>query len=263
MQFIFAGIQMNIRNCDALFNLDHALDMVAEAAARGARLVCLPEMFLSGFDYSCIAACAEPIPGPVTSRLSSASAKAGIYLLAGSMPEKTDTGLYNTSVLFDPEGAIIHRVRKIHLFPLMDETRHFLPGKETGIISTGLGTLGVFICYDLRFPELGRTLAVQGAEILLVPAQFPHPRLDHWRVLLQARAVENQVFVMGVNRVGNDGNNRFFGHTSVYDPWGELVAGSGEGEGIVYADIDTAKVEEVRRKIPCLSGRKPEVYNLS
>lgn len=123
-------------------------------------------------------------------------------------------------------------------------------------------SIGLMICYDIRFPEIARILCLNGAEILFVPAGFPNPRMNHWRLLLQARAVENQVYVIGVNRVGHDNTSTYFGHSMIVDPWGEIISECGDKEEIIYGDINPEQIKKVRKKIPCLQNRKEDVYTL-
>jgi len=260
MKLRAAGIQMNILPRDCEGNLGVAVDRITAAAAAGADLVCLPEMFPTGFDYEYIGVRAEPLTGPFMTALTETARDAGIHLVCGSYPEREGEKIYNTAVLIGPGGRIIGKYRKIHLFPLMEENLYLSSGHEIPIFETDLGKLGIMICYDIRFPELARALALRGAEIILVPAEFPYPRLDHWKCLLKARAVENQCYIMAVNRVGTSGSARFFGNSSIYDPWGELIAGSGDDEAVVTGVIDTQVIEEVRRRIPVFSDRRADLY---
>ena len=251
---------MDIRPRDAEGNLGVAVDRITAAAAAGADLVCLPEMFPTGFDYEYIRESAEPLSGPFMTALKETARDAGTYLVCGSYPEREKEKIYNTAVVIGSDGEIIGKYRKIHLFPVMDENLHLSPGREIPVFETGLGKLGVMICYDIRFPELARALVLGGAEILVVPAEFPYPRLDHWKCLLKARAVENQCFVLAVNRVGSVESTRFFGNSAIYDPWGEMIAGSGDSEDVITGTIDTALVEEVRRRIPVFADRRGDLY---
>jgi omega-amidase len=259
-RYTAAGVQMDIFSRDGKGNLRRAVELTEEAAEGGAKLVCLPELFTTGFDYDYIRQTAGPVPGPLTETLSSLASKLGIFLAAGSIPERKDNELYNCAVLFGPDGNILGSYRKMHLFPLMGETREFCGGDRCDVFDTELGKIGIIICYDLRFPELARKLACAGAELIILPAEFPYPRFDHWRCLLQARAIENQCYVMGVNRVGRHDTTKFFGNTSIYDPWGNLLAGSGDRESLVLGRIDLETVQNIRKKIPVFNDRRPELY---
>lgn len=223
-------------------------------------IVCLPELFTTGYVLSDAGTLAEKIPAPTTDYLGQSALKLGANFVGGSILEKGDDGFYNTSVVFNRFGEIIGRYRKTHLFSLFEELRFLKPGKEIIPFRLDAAKIGVMICYDLRFPEVARKLAFHGAEIIFVPAQFPKPRLDHWRTLLMARAIENQVFIAGINRVGQDEQTEFFGHSLVVDPWGEIVAEAGEREEILAVDIDLDQIEKVRKALPAFHDRRPDIY---
>lgn len=260
MGFRVSCIQMDIAEKQVDNNLSTAIDAILRVGKSGADLVVLPEFFVTPFDYDYVDRIAVKPGSTIEQRLRDAAEKAGIYLIAGSIPERGQNGVFNTSFFFSNKGEIIGTYRKTHLFPLMDEDTHLISGNEMPVFDSPLGKIGIMICYDIRFPELARTMAINGAEILIVPAQFPYPRLDHWRVLLQARAVENQCFVVAVNRVGTFRETRFCGHSSVYDPWGELLSGSGDEPTVVSADIDPTAVQRIRERLPSLSARRDGLY---
>ncbi len=262
MGITVASLQMDVADKDRDRNIEKAVEMISEANKRGCRFVLLPEMFATSFRYEYIEEIAQPLPGAAVAPLMEAARQYGLTILAGSVPEREGEHIYNSSVLIAPDGSIAGVYRKIHLFPLMGEDEKLTPGNDLVVLDTELGRMGLMICYDIRFPELARSLVSLGAEILVVPAQFPYPRLDHWRALLQARAIENQCFLLATNRVGRYEQTRFFGHSCLYDPWGELRFSAGDEEGIVWGELDTAKVTEVRRKIPCFKDRRPEIYKL-
>ena len=193
----------------------------------------------------------------------------GIYLLLGSMAEQRvlpdgsidEQRCHNTSAFYGPDGKLRAVYRKMHLFRLMAEEQYLTAGSRPGLIPTPWGCpAGVAICYDLRFPELLRQYALQGARLLFLPAEWPHPRLTHWQTLLRARAIENQMFVVGCNRVGSSKGSTFCGHSAVVDPWGELVIEGDERPGLLTATIDTALADEVRARIPVFADRRPELY---
>jgi len=259
-KFIAAGIQMDVAHRNPEKNLEKALSFIDRAIEKNAKIICLPELFTTGFDYDYIKEYAKPIPNKLTEIIEEKAKKSNVCIIAGSIPEKKKDGIYNTSVFFNKDGGTIGKYSKMHLFPLMDEDKYFQKGRKTPIFKAKGRNIGVMICYDLRFPELARKLTLLGADIIFMPSEFPYPRLDHWKTLIKARAIENQIYFMAVNRVGKDNSNVFFGNTSVVDPWGELIADSGDKECIVTAEIDLSKIRQVRKQMPCLDNRVSDLY---
>ncbi len=266
-----ALVQINSRD-DKEANISRAEEMIDQAAATGARIVALPEYvnYLGARDGHEEAA--ESIPGPITERLGAKAREHGIYLLGGSIHERSGTPgkYYNTSVLFDPNGDILAAYRKIHLFDIdltgnvsANESETILPGDEIVTANVDGHRVGLSICYDLRFPELYRLLALEGAEILFVPAAFTmFTGKDHWHTLLKARAIENQAFVIAPGQVGAHEPNdaRCYGHSLVVDPWGTVLADSPDQEGIVTADLDFEYLRKIRKQLPSLANRRPSAY---
>ena len=255
-----ALIQMDIALGEPEVNRLRALELIDQAVDRGAHWAIFPEMWTCGYDFKKLKDYTEGVNGPTITGLRKKAAETGIYIFAGSLPEKLSEGIYNTCFVIDPQGNILGKYSKIHLFGLMDEHKFLRPGAATCLVETPLGKVGVIICYDLRFPELARRLVLQGARVLVAPAQFPDPRAAHWRILNQARALENQVYVLAVNRVGNDKKNTFFGQSMAVDPWGEVVAAGGAEEEVVLVDLKPRLIDVVRRAMPCLKDRRPELY---
>lgn len=177
-----------------------------------------------------------------------------IHLAAGTLPEKERGRFYNTAFFFNDQGKMLGKYRKMHLFPPMGEDTFFTPGQDCPVFDTPLARVGICICYDLRFPSQFADLAAKGAEIILVPARFPHPRLDHWQILLRARAIENYLFVAGCNCIGTFNQQLFCGHSCIISPWGETLAEAGAREGVVMAEIDLDMVEESRAFFQRRSG---------
>ncbi|RME35455.1 MAG: carbon-nitrogen family hydrolase, partial [Deltaproteobacteria bacterium] len=167
--------------------------------------------------------------------------------------------VFNTSYVVD-NGEVAGSYRKLHLFSVMREDRFLAAGNEAVIVDTSVGRLGLAICYDLRFPELFRKLALGGAEIICLPAEWPKPRQEHWRTLLRARAIENQMFVAACNCCGIQGKLDFFGMSLLIDPWGDVLAEGGETDTVIRADFDLAKMHAFREQIPCFNDRRPEIY---
>ena len=185
----------------------------------------------------------------------------------GSLPSVTEEGrIANTSIIFNAEGERAGVYLKVHLFSLLQEDRHLAAGDSLTVVDTPWGKIGLSICYDIRFPELFRSYALQGARLVLSPVAFPHPRLDHWQVLSRARAIENQMFLLGVNRVGSedfgpDGVVRYFGNSVLIDPWGKLLLEASESEEeLLTASIDLYEADELRLRMRVLADRRPELY---
>ncbi len=263
-------VQMNSRS-DKTANLAVAEQLVTEAAQQGAQLVALPEYvnFLGPRELH--DANAEPIPGPTTERFAALARRLGIYLLGGSILERSEIPgkFYNTSVLFAPDGSILAIYRKIHLFDVdltgnvtSNESATILPGDRIVTAEVAGHTVGLTICYDLRFPELYRLLALAGAELILVPAAFTlYTGKDHWHVLLRARAIENQCYVAAPAQIGpHDPGQQCYGHALVADPWGTVIAEATNRVGVVVTTLDFAYLREVRQQLPSLANRRPEVY---
>jgi predicted amidohydrolase len=264
-----AALQMTSRD-DPTANRATAARLVEHAASRGADLVVLPEMFNNLGSGRMLRAGAEPLEGPTASFASQAAAAAGVWLLAGSFIEAAaDGNRYNTSLLVSPTGEVVQSYRKIHLFDVtvpgaeFHESDVISPGTRTAVADLeGFGRLGFSICYDLRFPELYRRLALDGAQIVVVPAAFTaRTGPPHWEVLLRARAIENQVFVVAAGQTGaSDDKLAWHGHSMVVDPWGTVVAQAGDGEHVVLADIDLDELRQVRAVLPSLANRQPSTY---
>ncbi|MFC4078285.1 carbon-nitrogen family hydrolase [Salinithrix halophila] len=253
-------IQMNVSFGQPEENWQRVKERVAQTMAESRPdVVALPEMWNTAYDLPRFESIADR--GDLRRKLAELAREHGITLMAGSIGEQDDTGCYNASYIFASDGSELARYRKLHLFRLMGEEKVLKPGGDGRVLfPVGEGRGGVIICYDLRFPEMVRSLALDGAQCLFVPAQWPHPRLNHWRVLNQARAIENQMVVVAVNRVGSDPNNTFCGHSMVIDPWGNILAEAAEGEEILTVDLDLSEVEQVRRKIPVFEDRIPGQY---
>ena len=252
-----AAIQFNVRQGDVDTNLAHVRGALRRAAARGANLAVLPEMWSSGFAYKTLNELALRTAGIVEEFL--ALSRELKLVIVGSMPEPNGDKVFNTIFLAD-NGALAGVYRKIHLFSLLGEDRAFSGGDRWLLADTSIGKIGVIICYDLRFPELSRRLAVEEAQIICIPAQWPKPREEHWRTLIRARAIENQLFVVACNACGPIGKLDFFGMSMVVDPKGVVLAEAGEGEGEIIAALDMQAMAEWRAQIPCFNDRRPELY---
>lgn len=265
-----AVIQINSKQ-DKQRNLQVIESYIREAADKGAELIALPENcnFLGTSEDNI--QLAEVIPGGETSTLFSNLAKElGVYIHAGSIAERfSDEKSYNTSFVVNPEGEIISTYRKIHLFDIgiegqstYKESDSIEAGNEGVLVDLPIGKAGISICYDLRFPELYRDYALHGAKVLFVPAAFTrYTGMLHWEVLLRARAIENQCYVIAAGQFGTYlPGKECYGNSMIIDPWGTVVARASEGTGIAMAELDMGLVESARSSIPCLLHRREDVY---
>jgi omega-amidase len=250
--------QLHIRLGAVQANFEHALDMTAAAKTRGSQLILFPELWTSGYDLANARQHAHTNLD-VLDQLTAEASRKDVFI-GGSYLLERNGGVYNTFVLIAPDGAR-WCYEKIHLFRLMDEHRWLNPGDQmTAADIVGYST-GLAICYDLRFPELFRHYAANGATSVLLSAEWPAKRNSHWQVLLRARAIENQIFLAAVNSTGETGGELFGGRSAIISPWGDmLVEGSTSEEELLVAEIDLSEVEQVRSLIPILSDRRPDIY---
>jgi omega-amidase len=255
-----AVCQMNVIQGDKEQNRKTAESYIDEAAQNGAHVIVLPEMWTSGYDFKKLVEHTESINGSTHKFLSQKAAEHKVYIVGGSLPIQFDDGVRNTSVTYAPNGNVINIYSKIHLIGLMEEDKYLVPGIEYNTFELGQVSAATIICYDLRFPELIRSYALEGAKVLFVPAEWPVQREQHWLTLLRARAIENQFFVIGANMAGRNENDVFNGHSIIYDPWGEIVAEAGSEPTIMYADIDPEIVTTVRERMPIFKDRVPNLY---
>ena len=233
----------------------------AEAAARaGARVAVFPELFTLGFTMA-PEPFAEPLPGPTSEAVGALSREFGIYLV-GSAVEAHAPHPRNAAFVTAPDGALIAAYRKLHPFSYGEENLHYSGGTECPLFQVDGIPCGLQICYDLRFPEPFRALAARGAEVVFVPANWPARRISAWSTLLAARAIENQMAVCGVNRVGRDAMELDYpGASAIHDCFGEVVAAGDATEGLVIGDIDLAQLRAWRERFPALKDRRPEIYS--
>jgi predicted amidohydrolase len=264
-QYVAAAVQV-CAGSDKAANLDKIESFVVQAARDGARLVVLPEVFLWRGPRPEERTAAEPIPGPSCHRLGELARQLNVHLLAGSILEEGGgPQVFNTSVLFDARGQIVARYRKIHLFDIdiphhvtIRESDTRMAGDVVVTAPTELGVIGMSICYDLRFPELYRRLTLSGAEVIVVPSAFTFPTgAAHWELLLRARAIENQVYVVAPDQIGRSpGGVLDYGNSMIIDPWGTPLARAAVREMIICAEIDRDYQDRVRRELPCLGHVK-------
>jgi len=260
-------VQMN-STADLSANLDAARGLVEAAARQGAELIALPENFAFLRREGQPIPCAQGLDGEIVGTVRSLAQKLGVWILGGTFPEATvDSRVHNTSVLVSPEGDLAAIYRKIHLFDVdlrdsgggtFTESAIVAPGDEVVVADTPLGRIGLSVCYDLRFPELYRAMADRGAEFIAVPSAFtPETGKDHWAVLLRARAIENQAFVLAPAQCGRHSEDRrSYGRSLIVDPWGTVLAQGTDRPGILIAECDRAYLAHVRDVLPALRHRR-------
>ena len=252
-----AAIQFNISLGYIDANLDKATAALRRVAKQGAKLAVLPEMWSCGYDYRNLTELAKETPRVLEDIQE--ECRALDLVCVGSLPELVDDTIYNTAYLID-KGTLIGSYRKLHLFSTMREDKFLGPGNRSLVAETSIGRLGIAICYDLRFPELFRKLALEGAEIICIPAEWPKPRQEHWKTLLRARAIENQVFVVAANCCGVQGKLDFFGLSQLISPLGNVLKIAAESDVELVSDFDFSEMETYRGQINILADRRPDIY---
>ena len=262
-----AALQM-VSTPEVAENLEQAGALLDRAKERGAELALLPEYFciLGQRDRDKVAVAEAYGQGPIQEFLASRARDLGLWIIGGTLPLRSDDPerVYNTSLVFDPRGRRVARYDKVHLFRFeteterYDESRTLIAGGQTVTFDAPCGRIGLSVCYDLRFPELYRRLAQLGAKVLVVPAAFMlHTGRDHWEVLLRARAIENQCYVLAAAQGGTHRNGRStFGDSILIDPWGRIVEQLATGPGVVCGDVDPAVIAKVRAGLPAHSHRR-------
>ena len=253
--------------------VEKMLDFLDVAGRRGSELVVLPEVW-TGLGFSTEEAyveLAEPIPGPTTDLLADKAKQHGMYIV-GSMYEQDGNQYYNSSPLIGPDGAIVGKYWKTHLFDAPDrldikggirESDHVEAGTELPVFDTDPARVGVSVCSDLRFPEVYRELALKGAEVIVCASAFLSPRFDHWEFFLRARATENQCWVVASGQYGMEPRSgiAFVGRSMIIDPWGTVVATASDDEGVITTEIDLNFADEVKRRYPLMDQRRPDLYS--
>ncbi len=263
-----ALIQMTVVNNKAE-NLKRAEKHIKSAAMNGARIVVLPEMFNCPYDNSYFRAYAEGLDGETVRSLSTWARESKVVLIGGSIPEIHENFIYNTCYIFDEQGVLIGKHRKVHLFDIdiknkmyFAESEVLSSGNKTTVVTTKYGKIGVCICYDIRFPELARKMTLEGAQIILVPGAFNMVTGPaHWAITARVRALDNQVYYGLCSPARKDGEGYIaYGHTLITNPWGEIIGELDGQEGVLIKDIDFSFVQEVREQLPLLKHRKEDVY---
>lgn len=252
-------IQLQVAFGDVEKNFSRVEELIREAANKGAEIVILPEMWNTSYALEKLEGLADVDGERTKAFLSQLAKELHVHIVGGSVATKKGDQFYNTMLVYNNEGELVGEYDKAHLFRLMDEHLYLSSGNTQNNFKLGdLDAAGV-ICYDIRFPEWLRLHALNGAKVLFVSAQWPTARIDHWKTLLQARAIENQCFVVAVNRISRNKDN-FNGQSMVIEPWGEILWTGGEDKELAIVDVDFSKVDEVRTRIPVYDDRRPELY---
>ena len=263
-----AQIQMKI-TADREANVEHAVRLVRQAGP--VDLAVLPEMFCCPYEGKLFARYAQPEGGSVYQALASLAKERQIYLVGGTMPEKCGGKIYNTCYVFDPEGNCIARHRKIHLFDIQvkngqvfKESDYLAPGRDITTFETPWSMMGVCVCFDMRFQELSRLLALRGAKVIIAPAAFNMTTGPaHWQMLFRQRAVDNQLFTVGTSPARDKSAGYVaWGHSIVCDPWGTVLSELDEAEQIAVTELDLQRVEEIRSQLPILTARRTDLYRI-
>lgn len=262
MTWTVALAQMDLALGDPDRNLAAVEVFAEQATAGGAELLLLPELWSTAYCLDRAEELASGLDDGVVAALADVAARNRLAILGSTLVWLQEGGIGNTAVFIDGQGHRQGAYSKMHLFGLMEEPRFLKPGPGPVLVETPWGRAGLAICYDLRFPELFRAYTLAGAELILLVAEWPLPRLAHWQTLLRARAIENQVFVIACNRVGTTGTTTFFGHSMVIDPWGEILLEADDQAGLHLVPIDPARLAEARTRLPVLRDRREAAYGL-
>ncbi|MBR2080447.1 MAG: carbon-nitrogen family hydrolase [Oscillospiraceae bacterium] len=257
-------IQMDMRFSAPEENFAKAERLIAGAAADGCDVIVLPETWNTGFfPKEDLAALADNDGEQVRARIGALAKKLHVNIVAGSVANKKEDGVYNTAYVFDREGKVAASYDKTHLFTPMGEHDYFRKGDHLAAFTLDGVRCGIIICYDVRFPELTRTYAVDGMDVLFVVSQWPSVRIPHLLALTKARAIENQAFVVCCNSCGQAGETVYGGNSSIHDPWGETLTLAGAKEETITADCDLSVLKNIRETINVFRDRRPELYNVN
>jgi len=252
--------QMNIVHGEVKTNFRNAGRLIAEASRRKSNIIVLPELWSTGYDLENAQEHADELNKGMFNNMSKVATQYKIAIV-GSILEKRGETITNSATFFSPQGRMMGVYRKIHLFRLFEEEKYLDEGNAPLVMDLPWGPTGLSICYDLRFPELYRTYAVDDqAKLIFVSAEWPLVRLEHWRALLIARAIENQCFIVATNSCGETGGTVFAGHSMIIDPWGKIIVEAGEDEQLLTVNIDLDEVDNVRSQIPVFEDRRPDAY---
>lgn len=265
-----ALIQMPV-TADREGNLRTAREKLLQAAKQGADVAVLPEMFCCPYENRCFRPYGEEAGGPAQAMLSQTAAETGLYVVGGSIPELEDGNVYNTSFVYGPDGSPLAKHRKAHLFDIdvaggqrFKESDTLSPGDAVTTFETKFGTMGLCICFDLRFEELARCMCLRGAKVIFVPAAFNMTTGPaHWELLRRQRAVDNQLFTVGTAPARDEsGSYVAWGHSMVCEPWGGIVHQCGTGEEVAVTKLELSRIDAIRRQLPILSARRTDLYEV-
>lgn len=251
--------QMNITLGETKRNYAVMEKMLVEAARRGSHLVVFPELWPTGYTLERAREFAHTLNAGLFNQLSSLTTQHKISMV-GSVLEKRGLEVANSAAFFAPNGRMMGVYRKIHLFQLMDEHKWLQAGSSPLVMDLPWGRTALAICYDLRFPELFRRYAIEDAQMVIIPAEWPAARIDHWRVLLQARAIENQSYIIACNSAGQTGDTQFGGHSMVVDPWGKILIEASDEPGLFTVELELDRLTDIRKRIPVFEDRRPDTY---
>lgn len=263
-----ALIQMTVV-ADKEQNLSKAKEKIQDAAIKGSQIICLPEMFNCPYDNNYFESFAEDDYGKTITMIQSLAKKQNCIIIAGSIPEKYGNKIFNTSYIVDEKSKIIAKHRKAHLFDVdvkngitFEESKVLTAGNQISVVSTSFATVGVAICYDMRFPEVIRKMALEGAQIVFIPAAFNMTTGPaHWHTIAKARALDNQLYMALCSPARNiNASYTAYGHSLIANPWGEIEKELDEKESILYHDVNLKAIGAIRESLPLLKHRKPELY---
>ncbi len=267
MNLTISIAQIDVSTSQPEMNLKKGEVLIDEAARRGSDLICFPEMWTTGFNWKENSRLVKEHK-KIINRIASMAKQYRIWINGSVLAQNRKGNITNTSLLFSSTGEQVGVYHKTHLFSMFHEEKHVDAGHTITVADTPWGRIGLAICYDLRFPELFRSYALQDVHLVLLPSAFPYPRREHWQVLLRARAIENQFFMIGVNQVGSENVGRhgavtFFGSSAIIDPWGKTVIQAGEQEEMLLtATINTDQIRQIRAQMNVFADRRPDIYEL-
>jgi len=256
------AVQMDVTLWDRSANFQKAASLIALAAGHGIDVLVLPELWDLGFYPAKALELGDDDGALAREFLADHAARHKINIVGGSIVRRKEGKVWNTGYVFDRKGALLSAYDKTHLFSPAREQEYFQAGESLALYELDGVLVGQITCYELRFGELARTLALKGVQMLFVPAAWPHPRLNHWRLLAQARAVENQFFIVAVNTVGTVKTVAYCGHSIMVDPWGEIIAEAGSDEQLLFGTCDFSVIPDIRKRISVFRDRRPELYDV-